>query len=417
MGNNEMLITEENESDVRYYCRHFAKEFGKAKMCKMFTTDGREYIDFFSGAGALNYGHNNEYIIARIIDYLENDGILHALDMFTEAKKEFINNFNSKILVPRNLYYKMMFCGPSGTNANEAALKIARKYTGRQNVIAFMGAFHGMSLGSLALTSSLFSRGGAGVHLENTTFIPYYGSNFDSLRYIEMLLEDDHSGIEKPAAVFLETVQGEGGVKVADYRWIVDLYELCKKHQILLVCDDVQVGCGRTGTFFSFEKAGIQPDIVTLSKSISGCGLPMSLLLLKPEIDCLSAGEHNGTFRGNQLAFVGASAAIDYVVENNLLEKVSMDEIYIKKYVESEILSIDPKIQYRGRGMIFGIDLEKFDEGLADEISKKCFLNGLIIETSGRKGCVLKIMPPLVISREELTEGLNILIKAIADTL
>lgn len=417
MRSKDILNAEENESNVRYYCRHFTKRFERAKGCNIFTVDGEKYIDFFSGAGALNYGHNNDYIMSAIVDYIRNDGIVHALDMLTNAKKEFLENFRNKILIPREYIYKLMFCGPSGTNANEAAAKVARKYTGRKNVLAFMGAFHGMSLGSLALTSSHFARGGAGVQLENTTFIPFCGSGFDSLKYIEMFLEDDHSGIEKPAAIFFESVQGEGGVNVADYKWIADLYELCKRNQILLVCDDVQVGCGRTGTFFSFEKAGIEPDIVTLSKSISGCGLPMSLLLLKPEIDCLVAGEHNGTFRGNQLAFVGACAAIDYSIEYNLWEKVSADEIYIKKYLEQEILSISSKIQCRGRGLIWGIDFGEFDEGLADKISKNCFLNGLIIETAGRKGCVLKLMPPLVISREELTTGLDIIKNAIKDSI
>ncbi len=414
---NNIHIIEENESNVRYYCRRFAKEFAKAKMSKMFTADGAEYIDFFSGAGTLNYGHNNEYIVNKIIEYLKNDGIIHALDMYTSAKIDFIHKFQNKILIPRQYDYKMMFCGPSGTNANEAALKIVRKYTGRKNVIAFMGAFHGMTLGSIALTSSSFARRGAGVQLDNTIFIPYYGADIDSLKYLEMILEDDHSGIEKPAAIFLETVQGEGGVNVADYKWIAELYDICKKNQILLVCDEVQTGCGRVGTFFSFEKAGIQPDIVTLSKSISGCGLPMSLLLLKPEIDCLDAGEHNGTFRGNQLAFVGASAAIDYVIENDVWKKVLNNERYIKAYLEQEILSIDSKIQCRGRGMIWGIDFGGFEEKTCNEISKKCFENGVIIETSGRRGSVLKILPPLVINREELTAGLNVIKKTIEDSL
>ncbi|HCL02162.1 MAG TPA: diaminobutyrate--2-oxoglutarate transaminase [Lachnoclostridium phytofermentans] len=409
-----MLESEKFESNVRNYCRHFPKVFTKAKLCKMYTPEGEEYLDFFSGAGTLNYGHNNEYIMERIINYIKDDGILHALDMYTTAKCDFIKKFQDCILAPRNYNYKMMFCGPSGTNANEAALKIARKYTGRKNVIAFMGAFHGMSLGSLALTSSLFARNGAGVQLENTIFVPYCRKGFDSLEYIKMILNDDHSGIEKPAAIFVETVQCEGGVQVADFEWLKELDKICKENHILLVCDDIQVGCGRTGTFFSFEQAGIEPDMVTLSKSISGGGLPMSLLLLKPEIDCLEPGEHSGTFRGNQLAFIGASAAIDYAIEHKLWDKVQNDEKYVKEYIEQNILPINNKIQYRGKGLIFGIDFSNFNnEKLTDEISKECFANGLIIELAGRKDSVLKIIPPLIISRDELTAGLNIIKKSI----
>ncbi|SUY47141.1 2,4-diaminobutyrate 4-transaminase [Clostridium putrefaciens] len=409
-----MTESEKYESNIRNYCRYFPKVFTKSKLCKMYTGENEEYLDFFCGAGALNYGHNNDYIMEQIVDYIKNDGITHALDMYTTTKCDFIKKFQDNIIKPRGYEYKMMFCGPTGTNANEAALKIARKHTGRKNVIAFMGAFHGMTLGSLSLTSSLTARRGAGVQLENTTFIPYCRNDFDSLGYIRMILNDDHSGIEKPAAIFVETIQGEGGVQVADFRWLKELAELCKEYQILLVCDEVQVGCGRTGTFFSFESAGIEPDMVVMSKSISGSGLPMSLVLLKPEIDCLTSEEHSGTFRGNQLAFVGASAAIDYAIEHKLWDKVKDDEQYVKGYIEENILPISPKIQYRGRGLIFGIDFSDFDDKrLVFRISQECFKRRLIIELSGRDDSVLKVMPALVIHRDELMAGLEIIRKAI----
>ncbi len=409
-----MTESERYESNIRNYCRDFPKVFTRSKLCKMYTAENEEYLDFFCGAGALNYGHNNDFIMERIVDYIRSDGITHALDMYTAAKCDFIKKFQDYIVKPRGYEYKMMFCGPTGTNANEAALKIARKYTGRKNVIAFMGAFHGMTVGSLSLTSSLAARRGAGIQLENTTFIPYCRNDFDSLGYIRMILNDDHSGIEKPAAIFVETVQGEGGVQVADFGWLKELAELCKEYQILLVCDEVQVGCGRTGTFFSFEQAGIEPDMVVMSKSISGSGLPMALVLLKPEIDCLTSEEHSGTFRGNQLAFIGASAAIDYSIEHKLWDKVKDDEQYIKEYIKENILPISPKIQCRGRGLIFGIDFSNFDDKkLADCISKECFRRGLIIELAGRNNSVLKVMPALIIRRDEFMAGLEIIRKAI----
>ncbi|MDO5560729.1 MAG: diaminobutyrate--2-oxoglutarate transaminase [Oscillospiraceae bacterium] len=408
-----MNIFDQMESDVRSYCRSFPVVFNKAKMSDMFTDNGDKYIDFFCGAGALNYGHNNDYIIDRIIDYLRNSGIMHSLDMHTTAKAEFMKCFCDKILKPRNLDYKLMFCGPTGTNANEAALKIARKYTGRTNVFSFMGAFHGMSLGSLALTSSDFSRDGAGVPLGNVTFMPFpfgFNETFDTIGYIENVLNDDHSGIEKPAAIFCETVQAEGGIIPADKEWLVRLRDLCTRHGILLVCDEVQVGCGRTGTFFSFERAGIAPDMVSLSKSISGSGLPMSLLLIKPEYDCFKPGEHNGTFRGNQLAFVGAKAAIDFAVETGLYEKVNQKGIIIEKFVRENILPLDSSFEYRGIGLIHGIDFSKSSvEDACGKIAHECFSNGLVIERAGRRDDVLKIMPALTIEEDELMEGLKII--------
>lgn len=416
-----MEIFAQNESQVRSYCRSFPVVFEKAEMSSMYTEDGKKYIDFFCGAGAVNYGHNNEIINESLIEYLKSKGIMHALDMHTKAKKDFIKCFKENILEPRNLDYKLMFCGPTGTNANEAALKIARKYTGRTNVFAFMGAFHGMTLGSLALTSSDFSREGAGVPLSNVTFMPFpfgFNKTFDTIEYMENILNDDHSGIEKPAAIFCETIQAEGGVIVADKEWLVRLRDLCTRHGILLVCDEVQVGCGRSGSFFSFERAGIVPDMVSLSKSISGCGLPMSLLLINPEIDCLRPGEHNGTFRGNQLAFVGAKKAIEYALENRIYENVSVKGEKIEKFIEEKILPLHKSIEHRGIGLIHGIDFSKVPvENACEKIAKECFATGLVIERAGRQDHVLKIMPALTISDEELMEGMNIIEAAVKKIL
>jgi len=201
------------ESNVKSYCRTFPEVFHKAKVAKLFNESGEEYIDFFAGAGALNYGHNNGYIKERLINYIQSDAITHGLDMYTKAKREFIQKFVDSILTPRDLNYKLQFCGPTGTNAVEAALKLARKVKKRTNIFSFMGAFHGMSMGSLAATSGIGSRQGAGVPLDNVTFIPYpvgCMGNIDTIQYIETILTDDHSGIEKPAAIIVETTQAEG---------------------------------------------------------------------------------------------------------------------------------------------------------------------------------------------------------------
>ena len=409
-------VFESYESEVRSYCRHFPTVFTKAKGADFYDEDGRKYIDFFCGAGAVNYGHNNPEIKQKLIEYLESDGLMHALDMYTVPKREFIQTFEEKVLKPRGLNYKIQFPGPTGTNANEAALKLARKVKGRKNIFALMGAFHGMTLGSLSLTTDKASRRGAGVPLDYVTFIPapYMFPELDTVAYMQKLLDDDHSGVEKPAALFIETIQAEGGIRVFDVEWLKAVREFCTKNDILLVVDDVQVGCCRSGTFFSFERAGIAPDIVTMSKSIGGYGLPFAITLIKPDIDIWKPGEHNGTFRGNQLAFVAAKAGLEYMLEHKVEQQVSEKSVIIKDFIEKEILPLDSRLELRGIGMIWGIEFENIPvKGFADRVIEKCFEYGLIIEGAGRKNSVVKLMPPLVISEEELIEGMKIIKRSV----
>lgn len=418
--NMDTSVFESYESEVRSYCRHFPTVFTKAKGAYFYDEDGRKYIDFFCGAGAVNYGHNNPEIKQKLIDYLNSDGVMHALDMYTVPKREFIATFEEKVLQPRGLEYKIQFPGPTGTNANEAALKLARKYTGRQNVFAFMGAFHGMTLGSLALTTDKGSRKGAGVPLNNVTFIPapYMFPELDTIAYMQRLLDDDHSGIEKPAAVFLETIQAEGGIHVFSVEFLQALRAFCTKNDILMVVDDVQVGCCRSGTFFSFERAGIQPDIVTMSKSIGGYGLPLAVTLIKPSIDVWTPGEHNGTFRGNQLAFVAAKGGLEYMLSHKVEEQVQKKSALIKEFLEKEVISQDSRLQLRGIGMIWGVEFENIPiVGLADRVIEQCFSHGLIIEGAGRKNSVVKLMPPLVISEEDLLAGMQIIKQSVQEVL
>ncbi len=404
-------IFERRESEVRSYCRNFPVSWVGAKNAELFSEDGKRYLDFFAGAGAMNYGHNNPDIKAAILDYLSEDRIIHALDMYTAAKEDFLTTFEEVVLKPKNLDYKMMFCGSTGTNAVEAALKLARKNKNRQNIIAFSGAFHGMTLGSLALTSDTFSRTGAGVSLQNVTFVPY--CNQWSVQYLRSILEDDHSGVDKPAAIVLETIQAEGGINVATIEWLQELRAICDEHDILMICDDIQVGVCRTGNFFSFERAGILPDFVVLSKSLSGFGLPMSVLLIRPELDIFRPAEHNGTFRGNQLAFVGAAAGLRYYQEHNLPQMVVTKEAVIKEFLENEILPLDSRLTARGLGMIWGIDFSGVDSSLSQIAMRHCVANGLIIERAGRGDCVLKILPPLTIPTEQLLEGLQLIKQAV----
>ena len=412
---------EEYESQVRSYCRNFPTVFTTAKGSFLYDEDGKEYIDFFCGAGGLNYGHNNEYIKGKVLEYLQSDGVMHALDMYTAPKREFLEFYEEKILKPRGLNYKIQFPGPTGTNAVEAALKLARKVTGRNNVFAMMGGFHGMTLGSLALTTDASSRAGAGVPLYNVTHIPapYMFPELDTIHYMETLLTDDHSGVEKPAAIVLETVQADGGINPFPVEWLQRVRTLCDKYDILMIVDDIQVGCARTGWFFSFERAGIVPDIVTQSKSIGGYGMPFALVLIKPELDIWSPGEHNGTFRGYQLSMVAAKAGLEVMLDEHVEDKVRGQEKIIAQYMD-EITALDPaRVRTRGIGFIWGVDLYHCDpEGKASkQVLDLCFQNGLIVERVGRGNAVVKVMPDLLIDEATLRRGLDILKSAVAQVL
>ncbi|AFG38861.1 diaminobutyrate--2-oxoglutarate transaminase [Spirochaeta africana] len=412
----DLGIFETLESEVRSYIRNFPILFTKAKDHLMWDADGNEYVDFFSGAGALNYGHNNPDLQKKLVDYILRDGIAHSLDMATDAKKEFLEAFQDIILKPRLLDYKVMFPGPTGTNAVESALKLARKVKGRDSVISFTNAYHGMTLGSLAITGNAFKRTGAGLPLTNSVAMPYanyLNEEMDTLAYMEHFLKDNGSGVDLPAAIILETVQGEGGINVASLAWIRDLEDLCRRWDIMLIVDDVQAGCGRTGTFFSFEEAGITPDIVCISKSISGYGLPMALTLIKPEHDVFGPGEHNGTFRGNNLAFVTATETLKFWQDDSLTKKIRAQEKMIEESL-GKIVQACPKLkaEHRGRGFMQGLVCHA--NGTAKDVCREAFSRGLIMETSGPNSEVAKLFPPITISDAGLKRGLELLEQAAA---
>ena len=411
-------LFEQHESEVRGYCRNFPAVFTTAKGAWMTDQDGRRYLDFFAGAGVMNYGHNPDKLKTVLIEYLQSDGITHTLDMYSSAKRDFIERFQRVILKPRGLDYKMQFPGPTGTNAVEAALKLARKVTAREQVVNFTNAFHGMTLGALAVTGNGFKRAGAGVPLQHTSSLPfcgYMGDGLDTLDYFEAMLKDNGSGLETPAAVILETVQAEGGVNVASTAWLQRLRKITQEHDIVLIVDDIQVGCGRTGKFFSFEEAGITPDIVTLSKSLSGYGIPMALVLIRPDLDQWAPGEHNGTFRGHAPGFITATKALDYWENNGLEMAVMHKSKIVKERLLAMVERLGVKAEVRGRGLIYGVAFE--DITLANQVSQACFDAGMVVETAGMQDQVLKLLPSLTISEEDLTLGLDTIEKSLAMVL
>ena len=418
---SDLAVFEQYESEVRGYIRSFPVVFERARGSVLVAEDNREYLDFFSGAGVVNYGHNNPVFTQALIAYLQSDGIIHGLDMATAAKREFIDAFQRIVLAPRGLDYKIQFTGPTGANAVESALKLARQATGRQNVVAFTNGFHGLSLGALAATGNEKYRAAGGVSLGDVTRLPYdgyLGAGVDTLDLFERMLDDPGSGLDLPAAVIVEAIQGEGGINVASPEWLRRLHALTEARGILLIVDDIQSGVGRSGAFFSFEESGVVPDLVTVSKSISASGLPMALLLLRPEIDVWKPGAHTGTFRGNNLAFVTARVALEtYWSDDAFMRTVGERSAQLRTALEG-IAADFPEAGFtvRGRGLMFGLAAPARPE-LASAVSQEAFARGVVIETSGARDEVLKFLPALTISESELDRGLAVVREALAAAL
>ena len=404
------------ESEVRSYCRSFPAVFETARGCFLYDEAGQEYLDFFAGAGTMNYGHNNPRIKKAVIDYLRQDGVVHALDLWTVAKRDFLEAFEAIILKPRALPYKVQFTGPTGANAVEAALKLARKVTRRGNIISFTNGYHGLSAGALSITGNRHFRNEAFVNRLDATFMPYdgyLGGQFNTLDYLRRLLVDKSSGLDLPAAVILETIQAEGGINVARCEWLQGLEKLCREFDILLIVDDIQVGNGRTGAFFSFEPAGIKPDLVVLSKAIGGLGLPMSLLLINPAIDQWKPAEHTGTFRGNNLAFVAATAALHYWRDRHFSSEIMRKGQILADWLAGLRKKYPQHVKdVRGRGLIWGMEMATPE--LAKAVSRGAFARKLIIELAGAEDQVVKFLPPLVVEDDLLVKGLKIIQQSVA---
>ena len=412
-----MNIFKETESEVQSYARSFPRVFHRAQGEHVFDEEGNSYLDFLAGAGALNYGHNNALLKEKLLAYIADDGITHGLDMHSRAKAEFLEALRDKILARRGLDYRVQFTGPTGTNAVELALKLARKVTGRRNIVAFTNGFHGMTMGALSCTGNSGKRKGAGGQpLCGTTHMPYehaFGSDMDSLRVIRQMLANGSSGMDAPAAFIIEPVQGEGGLNAASTEFLQGVAALAKEYGALLIVDDIQSGCGRTGTFFSFEEMGIEPDLIPMAKSFSGMGLPFAALLIKREHDIWKPAEHNGTFRGNTHAFVTARIALEKFWKDDTFQKAINAKAEILETALKRITEIVPGSRLKGRGMMRGVDVGSGD--LAEKICARAFEKGLVIETSGADDEVVKVLAPLTTPEDMFQKGLDILVEAVKD--
>lgn len=400
-----MEVFDRWESEVRGYSRAYPTVFKSASNARQVDEAGKSYIDFFGGAGVLNFGHNNAKMKDAIIEFLQADGIPHSLDMATTTKREFMQAFIDTILKPRNMDYRMQFTGPTGTNAVEAALKLARKVTGRRQVIAFTNGFHGMTLGALAATANSYYRNAAGVELNNVERLPFG----HPLEGMEETYNDSSSGYEEPAAILVEPIQAEGGVNVADEKWLKEIRQFARDRGALFIIDDIQAGCGRTGSYFSFDGMDLDPDIITLAKGLGGYGTPIAMNLNKPEHDKhWSPSEHTGTFRGQGISFVAGKVAMDYFKGDDFMKDVRRKG----DVMHDRLKAMTPaSMEIRGRGMLWGLDTH--DPAVNKKIVRECFDNGLLLGACGTDGRVGKLIPPLTISDADLKEGLDILEKAI----
>lgn len=352
-----------------------------------------------------------------MIAYLSANGVTHALDLHTTTKRQFLESIERDLLKPRGWDYKVQFTGPTGADAVEAALKLARKATGRTKVVSFYGAYHGMTAGALAVTGNR-TRRGPGLS-NDVVFVPYEDSpygEFDSMGFLERLANDQGSGSELPAAVIVESVQIQAGVYPASNLWLQRLRQWTRDHGVVLICDEIQAGCGRTGDFFGFERSGIVPDLITCAKSIGGFGLPMAIVLIRAGLDVWQPGDHIGTFRGNQLAFLTAQIALGYWRDEQFLKLLTDNSAAMTRAVAG-FAEIPGVASARSRGMIAGIDFGRGNVALAKDAQQRVLQAGVLVDRCGPNGEIIKLMPPVNTPTDQLEQGLNAFGEAVAAAL
>lgn len=405
-----------HESNVRSYSRVFPATFARGQGAVLADEAGNEWLDFLSGAGALNYGHNHPVLKAALMRYIECNGVVSSLDLQTAAKHDFLAALGEVLLGPRRLDYRCQFCGPTGTNTVEAALKLARKATGRRGVVSFSNSYHGMSAGAMSASASFRRRKEQYLSPDWVTFLPFDGFTGldDELGFTRAMLTAPGSGISAPAAFIVELVQGEGGVNIASTRWVQEIRRLASELGAVFIVDEIQSGCGRTGRFFAFEHHDIVPDLVCVSKSISGLGLPMGLLLIAPQLDVWMPGEHNGTFRGFNYAFVTAAEALRHFwADPHFAAALANRSEQLYALLASLAAEFPDRIvRVNQLGMIAGVRMA--GGAMASQVQQHCFGHGLIVETSGPDAATLKLLPPITIGAAELERGLTLLHDGIA---
>jgi diaminobutyrate-2-oxoglutarate transaminase len=425
----------ERESNARTYVRTFDRMFVRGCRSTIWDVDGKDYIDLLACAGALPLGHNHAYVMDRVSSFIGSGHILQGLDMATPAKLEFLDQLMQTLPATFAKDCRVQFCGPTGSDAVEAALKLFRTANGRRSIVAFHGAYHGMTSGSLSLMGNLGPKSLSLNANGDTHFFPYPSENrcpFGvggeegealSLRYLDNVLKDPESGITKPALVILEAIQGEGGCIPASAEWLRGVREITARHDIPLVVDEVQTGFGRTGSMFAHEIAGVVPDAIVMSKALGG-GFPLAVVAYHKRYDKWQPGAHAGTFRGNQIALAAGAATMQYLRMHNLAaHALAMGEYFKRRLFElAENFSCIGAI--RGRGLMLGMEIVSkhpgnsvLDGALAKRIKRRCFEHGVIVETGGRHGAVMRFLPALTITVQEIDESVRRIERAVTECI
>ncbi len=423
---NEILARQrQRESNARSYSRRIPLVLKRAMGIYVEDIQGNTFIDCLAGAGSLILGHNHPVIQTAMLNLISNDFPMHTLDLATPTRDEFISDLFD--ILPKDFaaHAKIQFCGPTGADGVEAALKLVRTATGRNTVLSFHGAYHGMSLGALALGGNHAPKMPFDGLLNGVQFLPFpyeYRCPFAlggesgiqaNLSLIESVLTDSESGVLPPAGVIVEVVQGEGGVIPTPPSWLKGLRELTRQAGVPLIVDEVQTGLGRTGELFAIEHSGIIPDVLVLSKAIGG-GFPLSVMLYSEELDIWKPGAHAGTFRGNQMAMAAGSAAVHFVLKTQLHHKARQMGARLMKHLrelQTEHLALG---DVRGLGLMIGVEVvdprKRRDRlghppgspCLTAKIQFECLRRGLIIEIGGRNATVIRFLPPLIVGESDI---------------
>ncbi len=418
------------ESRARSYPRSVPIALREGRGATVRDVDGNTYVDFLAGAGALNLGHGHPAVLRAAS--AQQRRLVHALDFPTAPRLAVMRRLREILPGALRRTARIHFGGPTGSDAVEASLKLVRAHTGRQAVIAFQGAYHGMTDGALSVTSDARCGGPpqTAVH-----FAPYpycyrcplglrpQTCGMACAALLESALEDPCSGVPPPAAVIVEPIQGEGGTVVPPDGWLARVRAATRRHGVPLIADEIQTGFGRTGTMFACEHDGVTPDVLVLSKALGGIGYPLSGIAYDEALDTWEPGAHIGTFRGHQVAMAAGVAAIDVLRAEDLPARArELGELAMglleQATAEQELAAVG---EVRGRGLMIGVELVRDRESrapwpeLAEALRRRCCERGVLIEVGGRYGNVARLLPPLVITRTLLTRGIEIFVQALAD--
>jgi diaminobutyrate-2-oxoglutarate transaminase len=413
------------ESNARSYPRRIPIAIQRAKGIQIVDTDGNDYIDCLSGAGTLALGHNHPVIVAAIQSALASELPLHTLDLTTPIKDLFVEELFASLPPEFARHARIQFCGPSGADATEAAIKLVKTATGNRSFLSFHGGYHGMTNGALSLTGNLNAKQAVAGLMPDVHFLPYpysYRCPFGlggelgadmGIHYIESVISDPESGIVAPAGMILEPVQGEAGVIPAADTWLREIRRITREHQIPLIIDEIQSGFGRTGKLFAFEHSGILPDVLLLSKAIGG-SLPLSVVLYHKDLDQWKPGAHAGTFRGNQLAMAAGIASLRYIHERNLVKHAELMGDRLMSHLQQIQQDTAWIGDVRGRGLMVGVEMVdphtkankrgiyQHSPLMAQQVQQECFRRGLILELGGRYGSVIRFLPPLIVTEQQI---------------